>query len=102
MALYRIGQGLRALTAYTRPVDIDLARAYLSPPLLALFAQMRRSEQQHSLCVLRALRAAGHTDPDLMTAALIASDSPLMSGGVCSRRPTLPATWALTGYSQNT
>lgn len=71
MALYRLQQGLRALTAYTRPVDLDTARAYLAPPLLDLFLRMRRSEQQHSLNVLHALRAAGHTHPDLMTAALL-------------------------------
>ncbi len=71
MALYRIQQGLRALTAYTRPVDLDTVRAYLSPPLAALFLRMRRSEQLHSLNVLRALRAAGYTHPDLMTAALL-------------------------------
>ena len=71
MALYRIQQGLRALTAYTRSVDLETARAYLSPPLMGLFEHMRRSEQQHSLKVLRALRAAGHTHPDLMAAALL-------------------------------
>jgi hypothetical protein len=38
---------------------------------MALFEQMRRSEQQHSLRVLQTLRAAGHTDPDLMIAALL-------------------------------
>ena len=71
MVLHRIQQGLRALTAYTRPVDLDTARAYLSPPLMALFLRMRRSEQQHSINVVNALRSAGYSHPDLMRAALL-------------------------------
>jgi hypothetical protein len=71
MALYRLQQGLRTLTARARLVDLQTARAYLTPPLMSLFLQMWPSEQQHSLNVLRALRAAGLADPDLMTAALV-------------------------------
>ncbi len=69
--MHRLRQGLRALTAFTRPVDFDAARAVLSPGLLPLFERMRRSEQQHSLRVMRALQVAGHTHPDLLTAALL-------------------------------
>lgn len=69
--LYRLGQGVRALTAFARPVDYDMARRYLVPELFALFGQMRRSEQQHCINVLNTLRAAGHDDPDLMSAALL-------------------------------
>ena len=71
MMLYRLQQGLRAFSTQARPVDLQTARAYLAPPLMRLFLQMRRSEQQHSLNVLRALRAAGQADPDLTTAALL-------------------------------
>jgi hypothetical protein len=71
MALARVRQGLRALSAWARPVDDDLAAAFLSPTLLALFRQMRRSEQQHSLNVLRTLRRRGYDDPALMVAALL-------------------------------
>ncbi len=71
MTLYRLRQGLRALTAFARPVAYDTARQYLPPPLMDLFLQMRRSEQQHSLDVLQSVRAAGHRDPDLMVAALL-------------------------------
>jgi hypothetical protein len=71
MALARVRQGLRALSAWARPVDDELAATFLSPPLLALFRQMRRSEQQHSLNVLRTLRSRGYDDPVLMVAALL-------------------------------
>jgi putative nucleotidyltransferase with HDIG domain len=71
MALARVRQGLRALSAWARPVDDDLAATFLSPPLLALFHRMRRSEQQHSLNVLRTLRRRGYDDPVLMVAALL-------------------------------
>lgn len=67
----RLRQGLRALFSWARPVDMNLAAATLSPSLLALFRQMRRSEQQHSLNVLRTLRGWGYNDPALMMAALL-------------------------------
>ncbi len=70
-ATYRFAQGLRALGAWFRPVDDDLPRAHLTPALYALYRQMRRSERQHSLRVLQDLLNAGHTDPDLLTAALL-------------------------------
>lgn len=70
-ATTRLRQGLRALSAWARPVDHDLAARYLTPSLMALFRQMRRSEQLHSLNVLRMLRAAGHDEPPLMVAALL-------------------------------
>lgn len=70
-ALYRLRQGLRALAAWVRPVDDALARRTLSPDLFALYRQMRRIERQHSLRVLCALLDAGHTQPDLLTAALL-------------------------------
>lgn len=68
---YRFLQGLRALGAWFRPVDDNLARDHLTPALYALYRQMRRSERQHSLGVLRELLHAGHTDPDLLAAALL-------------------------------
>lgn len=69
--LYRIEQGVRALFAWTRPVDLTPVDALLSPPLAALFARMQRSEQQHSLRVLESLRRAGHEQPDLLVAGLL-------------------------------
>lgn len=70
-ALYRIGQGLQALSAGLRPVDDALAAQHLEPPLYALYRQMRRSERQHSVRVLRALLDDGQRDPDLLAAALL-------------------------------
>lgn len=67
----RLRQGLRALTAGLHPVDTALAASMLSPAELALFARLRRSEQIHSLNVLRGVLAAGEDDPDLRVAALL-------------------------------
>ncbi len=67
----RLQQGIRALFAFTRPVDHTLAAAYLNPAQMAYFRQMKRSEQQHSLNVLRALLAQGSTPDDLAVAALL-------------------------------
>jgi hypothetical protein len=69
--LRRIRQGLRALTAFMRPVDYDAVGQVLTPELLALFKRMRASEQHHCIRVMTALRRCGHTDPDLLTAALL-------------------------------
>ncbi len=71
VALYRLRQGLRALVAFARPVDEALAAQQLTPALLDRFRQMRRSEQQHSLRVLRALLDEGGVSPALATAALL-------------------------------
>jgi hypothetical protein len=59
------------LFALLRPADDALAGAILPPELFALYRRMRRSERQHSLRVLRALQNAGHTQPDLLVAALL-------------------------------
>lgn len=71
MAVYRVRQGLRALFAFSRPVDADLAARHLTPEQLALFESMRRSEQLHSLNVLRVVLAQGDTPPELAVAALL-------------------------------
>lgn len=70
-AAIRFRQGLRALLAFTAPIDRDLAAAHLSPALLALFEQLSRGEQQHSLNVLRDVLAQGQTPPTLAQAALL-------------------------------
>jgi hypothetical protein len=71
MARHRIQQGVRALLAFSLPVDEALARAYLTPELMALFQGMLRSERLHSLNVLRAVLAQGDTPRDLAAAALL-------------------------------
>lgn len=70
-AYYRFRQGIRALGAWVVPVDDRLAQTVLDPRLYALFLRMRRSERQHSLRVLQDLTAQGHTQPDLLAAALL-------------------------------
>jgi hypothetical protein len=70
-AAQRLKQGLRALLAFSRPVDWDLARTTLSPELLTLFQRLKRSEQLHSLNVLRGVLAQGDAPHDLCVAALL-------------------------------
>ena len=69
--VYRLQQGVKALFAFSRPVDWALAERYLSPPLLAMFRQMNRDEQLHSLAVLRDVLAQGDTPNDLAVVALL-------------------------------
>jgi hypothetical protein len=48
----------------------DLA-TWLMPEQLRLFDAMHRADQRHGLDVVRALRAAGQTDPELLLAGLL-------------------------------
>lgn len=70
-ATRRVRQGIRALLAFSQPVDTTLAAEYLSPALMPCFRSMRRSEQLHSLNVLRDTLAQGSTPSDLAIAALL-------------------------------
>jgi hypothetical protein len=45
--------------------------AWLTAPQLALFDAMHPADQRHGLDVVRALRAAGHDDADLLMAGLL-------------------------------
>jgi hypothetical protein len=69
--VYRLQQGMRALFAFSQPVDWALAEHYLSPKLFTLFQQMDRGEQLHSLAVLRDVLAQDDTPSDLAVAALL-------------------------------
>jgi hypothetical protein len=71
IAYWRTRQGLRAMTAFLRPIDYQVVEEVLTPELLALFKRMRASEQHHCIRVMVALREWGYTDPDLLTAALL-------------------------------
>lgn len=69
---HRLRQGFKALLSFSKPVDFDLAADYLRPDQMALFQRMRRSEQLHSLNVLRALINQNDSIiPDLCVAALL-------------------------------
>lgn len=71
-AAQRLKQGLRALTAFARSVDHDLAACYLTTNQLACFLELSRSEQLHSINVLRmVLEQEDTTPPDLAAAALL-------------------------------
>jgi hypothetical protein len=70
-ALNRVQQGLRGLFAFALHLDLDLAARTLTPQQLALFQQMTRGEQLHSLNVLRDVQAQGATPSDLAVAALM-------------------------------
>ncbi len=69
---YRLGQFWRILRARPLP-DAALAEitAVLTPPEAALFSRFSLSDQQHSYAVFRTLQLAGHTQPELQTAALL-------------------------------
>lgn len=56
-----------------RPVraDYDLARGHLAPPLLALFEAQHPRDIVHAAETARWLIRRGHTDPDLLAAALL-------------------------------
>jgi putative nucleotidyltransferase with HDIG domain len=61
------------LAANQRPSDTDfvLARAYLSPALFDLFASQHPRDVVHSASTAQWLVERGHTDPDLLAAALL-------------------------------
>jgi hypothetical protein len=46
-------------------------RTWLTPHQAALFDAMHRADQRHGLDVVRALRAAGHDDTDVVLAGLL-------------------------------
>ncbi len=69
--LYRSRQFWRAAFGLKDRADFDSIRDYLSPAQLVLFLQMHPFEQRHAVEVLERLKAAGHTEPDLLTAALL-------------------------------
>lgn len=71
MLVHRLQQGIRALLAFAWEVDEALAARYLNPAQLALFKQMTRGEQLHSLRVLQLVLEQGTAPDDLAAAALL-------------------------------
>jgi hypothetical protein len=69
--LYRVRQAALGLLAFAIPINYSELETVLTPSLLALFKRMRRSEQWHSIRVMRTLVAQGYTHPDLLVAALL-------------------------------
>lgn len=71
-ALKRIEQGIRALFAFATPIDLHLARQYLTSKELGAFEKMSRADQLHSLNVLRTVLSQRESVPlPLAVAALM-------------------------------
>ncbi len=68
---YRVGQFLRALTARVSEEEVEQAIRILTPEARALFRCQAVQDQRHALVVYHALRQAGHTNPQLLAAALL-------------------------------
>jgi hypothetical protein len=70
-ARYRVGQFWQGLGASISPAERREVARLLPEPAYALFEQMPRDAQRHSLNVLRRVREAGYSQPDLAAAALL-------------------------------
>ncbi len=70
---YRVEQFLRAMTAQHTISEqrIKKAAEILSPEAQALFAHQAPQDQRHALAVYETLLEEGHTNEDLLTAALL-------------------------------
>ena len=68
---HRVRQFRYALVLRVNAEDMQAAQNLLSPSLYKLFKQMPAVEQAHALQVYRQLAAQGHTEPHLLTAALL-------------------------------
>jgi hypothetical protein len=70
-AAYRVHQFASAMLARVSPDDLCEADALLPPGAPPLFRRMSVSDQYHSLKVMRTLYRQGHTETDLLAAALL-------------------------------
>lgn len=71
LAYRRLFRGIDGLLAPWRPLDDRPADALLPPAALPLYRQLSKPDRAHSLRLLTWLQAHGHTDPDLLIAALL-------------------------------
>jgi putative nucleotidyltransferase with HDIG domain len=69
--VYRSRQFWQTITARSSTDDLELVSSVLSPTQFELFKLMQKSEQIHSLRVLKTLKNMGHENIDLQTAALL-------------------------------
>jgi len=67
----RTRQFVRYVTGRVTRAERRGLAAWLTPNLIDLFDQMHRADQRHGLDVVAALRRAGNTDRDLLTAGLL-------------------------------
>ncbi len=70
----RLAQGLRALLAFAMSPDLALARKHLTGCEYAAFSALSRSEQLHSLNVLRAVLDSQPSAPRALRAAALLHD----------------------------
>ena len=68
---YRIRQFRQAVIRSGKVIATERLKPYLNPSQIVLFRRMQPCEQAHAVEVLDQLRAAGHNEPELMTAALL-------------------------------
>ena len=68
---YRLQQFKLALWPPSQAVETEQIRAYLTPPQLALFRRLQKSEQWHAMTVLLKLLETGQKNADLLPAALL-------------------------------
>lgn len=73
-SIQRVQQGVRALLAFATSVDTDLAQQTLSAKEFQAFVGMSRSEQLHSLNVLRDVLAQSDTTPPALAVAALLHD----------------------------
>ena len=70
-ALYRVRQFVDALLARVSSEELREADGFLPPGAQELFRKMSVPDQCHSLSVMRTLRRTGHSNADLLAAALL-------------------------------
>jgi putative nucleotidyltransferase with HDIG domain len=68
---YRVRQFVQYAGARLGPTERQAIATRLGPALNGLFHQMSPAEQAHAYRVAQALLAAGHSEPDLIAAALL-------------------------------
>jgi hypothetical protein len=68
---YRVIQFLRALQDRPSASELAFVRAHLPSELLSLFERMSPSDQAHSIRVCQSLLENGHSDAELLAAALL-------------------------------
>jgi len=71
LAGHRVAQFLRAAFARPGAGDNALVEQHLPPTLRPAYSRLGRAEQAHAVATLRTLLRQGHTDPDLLAAALV-------------------------------
>ena len=70
-AVSRVRQFLAAITARVSEDEMAVLEQHLEPSQRALFRAMSPIDQRHCLDVVNTLRRQGHSDPDLLRAALL-------------------------------